>query len=360
MLILGDIACPTKEHAAHLKAIVAKHSNIFSKETILLNLEGLIADDLSLATNSPVLFNHSSVLESFPDDSILLAALANNHILDLPHNYDETTQKLSAKNIQYFGAEKSKTGAQKSIQITENGKKIVLINACWDFLLYHQKNPSEGIYINTIAENKILNQVHSIKSTDPEAHIVIYFHWSFDLEILPFPMYRQFAMDLIDAGVNLVVGAHSHCVQGGETYKEGYIVYGLGNFYLPSHTFANGTLKYPEMSKRQLVLQWNSETNQLRCQWFDYSLNDGKHDLNYITSEDFSESKILKNYSPFQGMEHKEYIAFFKKNRRKKIAIPLFKDYKNRFSNKANMVLLKTRATIARRMAILGIIKWQN
>ncbi|MBK8078814.1 MAG: CapA family protein [Saprospiraceae bacterium] len=33
-----------------------------------------------------------------------------------------------------------------------------------------------------------------------------------------------------DEGVNFIVGCHSHCVQGGEKYKDGYIVYGLGNF----------------------------------------------------------------------------------------------------------------------------------
>jgi len=360
MLILGDIACPTKEHSANFKQILANHKDIFSNEVLVFNFEGLIADDFSLATTSPVLFNHSSILDSFHENTVLVAALANNHILDLPNNYNDTIQKLKAKDIQYLGAGKTKIEAQNTIQLIEKGKKVFVINACWDFLLYHQKNPSGEVHINTINEIAILKEVALIKLNNPEACIVAYFHWSFDLEVLPFPMYRQFAIDLIDAGVNIVVGAHSHCVQGGESYKEGYIVYGLGNFYLPSHTFANGTLKYPEMSKRQLVLQWDLETNKLQCHWFDYNMGNNKHSLEHIASENFLASKILISYSPYQGMKHQEYIKYFKKNRRKKIAIPLFKNYKNRLSNKINMVLIKTRATIARRMAILGIIKWQN
>ena len=44
------------------------------------------------------------------------------------------------------------------------------------------------------------------------------------------------AENLRDSGVNVVVGCHSHCIQGGELYKEGVIVYGLGNFFIPWNT----------------------------------------------------------------------------------------------------------------------------
>jgi poly-gamma-glutamate synthesis protein (capsule biosynthesis protein) len=173
-------------------------------------------------------------------------------------------------------------------------------------------------------------------------------------------MYREFAKDLIDQGVNLVVGAHSHCVQGGESYNDGHIIYGLGNFYLPSHTFANGTLRFPEMSRKQMVLQWDWKTNLATCHWFNYSFENQKHIVTFLNSEVLSDSKEMKKYAPYQGMNHKTYVSFFRKNRRKKIAIPLFKSYKNGYINKMNMFVLKKRALIARKMAEMKLIGWQN
>lgn len=360
MIFLGDVASPTKEHSTNFKNILTQYDHLFSNQTIVFNLEGMIADEVSLQTNSPILFNHSSVLDAFPSNSNLVAALANNHTLDLPDFYEATIQQLKSKGIPYFGAGKNSTEAKKVVEIYEDGKKFFLINACWDFLLYHQENPSRGVYINTIQEIEILNQVQQIKKDNPEAAIAVYFHWSFDLETLPFPMYREFAKDLIDQGVNLVVGAHSHCVQGGESYKDGHIVYGLGNFYLPSHTFANGTLRFPEMSKKQMVLQWDWKTNRATCHWFNYNFENQKHIVNFLNSEVLLDSKELKKYAPYQGMDDKTYVSFFRKNRRKKIAIPLFKSYKNGYLNKVNMFILKNRALIARKMAEMKLIGWQN
>jgi len=41
---------------------------------------------------------------------------------------------------------------------------------------------------------------------------------------------REFAHKLIDRGVDTIIGAHPHVVQGIEVYKEKPIFYSLGNF----------------------------------------------------------------------------------------------------------------------------------
>lgn len=358
MLFLGDIASPTVEHSKNLKKIFEDNNAVFADKAILFNLEGMIADDIALEANTPVLFNHSSVLDSFDKNAVLIAALANNHMLDLPSYYSNTMDALEQKNVHYLGIGKSKEEASNSISVSIEDNNVFIINACWSFLLYHQKNPSGGVFVNEINIRHIFDEVKTIKAKHESPKIVIYFHWSFDLEILPFPMYRQLSMDLIDMGVNLVIGTHSHCVQGGEAYKDGYIVYGLGNFYLPSNVFAGGKLSFPEMSKRQLVLEWDIKTNFAQCHWFDY-LKD-TNTLQFIESTEFKTSNELKKYSEYQGLSHNSYIKYFKKNRRKKVAIPLFKNYKHTFINSISMVLLKFRAQIARKLAEKGIIKWQN
>lgn len=195
-----------------------------------------------------------------------------------------------------------------------------------------------------------------MKNNYPNSKIVTYFHWSFDLEILPSPSYRIFAKDLINAGVSLVVGSHSHCVQGGEKYKDGYIVYGLGNFYIPSGIYANGKLNFPKMSDLGWILKWDVEKNTLKNIWIDTSLNK----LKLINVEDFNDSPTMNKYSGFSGFSDEKYNEYFKKYRRKKILNPIFYNYDKSLLNNFKLNILKIRAKIARKAAKLNLINWQN
>ncbi|MBK8547872.1 MAG: CapA family protein [Saprospiraceae bacterium] len=84
-------------------------------------------------------------------------------------------------------------------------------------------------------------------------------------------MYRQWTRALIESKWQFCVGCHSHCVQGGEKYKDGYIVYGLGNFYLPNGVFAGGKLHFPDFAKVQLAFEYDVKSNEASCHWFRYN-----------------------------------------------------------------------------------------
>jgi len=250
--------------------------------------------------------------------------------------------------------------ALKPIALLENGLEILLFNACWDFLLYNHNNPDKGIYVAEIKEEELIMQVAKARSKNSDTAILVFLHWNFDLESLPFPLYRQFSERLIDAGANVIAGSHSHCVQGGEKYKDGYIVYGLGNFFVPHNVFANGKVSYPKFSNTELVLEWDCITNKAICHWFEYNYNGIDHALQHIGSENFEKSERLKEFSPYQNMSHTEYIQYFKKNRRKKILIPVYSDFKDVLTNRTYTFLLKKRAQIARILAKNNLIKWQH
>jgi poly-gamma-glutamate synthesis protein (capsule biosynthesis protein) len=50
----------------------------------------------------------------------------------------------------------------------------------------------------------------------------------------PTPEQRNVAKKIIDSGADLIIGNHSHVIQGFEKYKERWIFYSLGNFiFLP-------------------------------------------------------------------------------------------------------------------------------
>lgn len=358
MIIAGDLACPTAALSKQLTTVFKNHASIFNNKAIVLNLEGLLGEEDLLQATMPVLYNHTSVLDTLHSFSTVTACLANNHILDLPAKFNETIDQLKKRQFNYLGAATTYENSYTPVTFKDGEQEVIVFNECWDFLLYHQKNPTNGIHIATIQFHQLADRVRQSKLDNPKASIIIYLHWSLDFETLPYPMYRQFAQALIDAGAAVVAGCHAHCVQGGEQYKDGYIVYGLGNFFLPNHVFANGQLFFPAFAASQLVLEYIPETNKAICHWFDYKEADGNHSLQLLESQPFEASALLKKYSPYQQMTVADYLPFFKKNRRKKVLIPLFKNYQHKRRLKMLTTLLKTRATFARLMARVKIIKW--
>lgn len=360
MLFIGDLASPSAETSADLEKSFQKNRDLFSDKIIVANLEGLIYTKESIRTNEPILWNHpgaAEVLKKFGDP---VFCLANNHILDLPHEFEPTVGLLKQHGIPYCGAGLSKEEASKPVVLKEKDREILLFSFCWDFLLYNQRNPDSGVYVAELRELELLTEIRKYKEINPEYLVVVYVHWNFDLETLPFPMHRSFSRALIDAGTSLVIGAHAHCVQGGEKYKEGYIVYGLGNFFIPDYQFVSGKLSYPEFANTELAIEWDPFANEVNCHWFKYEYVNGSHDLNYLSGERFEVSDKLLSFSPFTGMSDKEYLAYYRKNRRKKILIPVYTDHRKLLRNRIYTGILKTRASFARFLAKRGIIKWLN
>lgn len=361
MIILGDISVPTQEHVQKLSDVLNKNSSLFAGKHIVLNLEGLISEDESiLKSSSPVVFNHPDVIRAFRDNGTVSALLANNHTLDLPKNFKKTVEILNNNQVSYIGAALSQSDACKPLFVKEQDVNVIFLNYCWDFLLYHQKNPSSQLSVSVYQEKKLIQQVIELKQKYPNHRLAVYFHWSFDLETLPFPAYRTFAQSLIDHGADLIVGCHSHCVQGGEVYKEGNIVYGLGNFYFPNGEYVNGNLKFPSWANETLAIEWDVKSNQLLCHWFNISGESSRFSIEYAGTENFGDGNKINQYSPFRDMDYKSYLNYFKLNRRKKKLIPVLKHHEDFYTNRIKIFLLKLRAKTARSLAKLKLIKWQN
>lgn len=60
--------------------------------------------------------------------------------------------------------------------------------------------------------------------------VVVLPHWGGEGDQCPTTRQQEFAAGLIDAGADVIVGAHSHVLQGAGRKGGAYVAYGLGNF----------------------------------------------------------------------------------------------------------------------------------
>lgn len=359
LVFLGDIASPDEKCSQDLKASLDKVRHIFDGNHTVLNMEGLISE-INTSTNTPVLFNHPSIVPVLNDIGCRAVSLANNHTLDLPDEFTKTKEHLLENSILSCGAGIYPLEAAKPVRFMAEDREIAVFGFCWDVLTQHQKNQPGVCCVNPLKPKTMFESVRRERANNPHSMIVLKTHWSFDLETLPFPMYRKLSKDLIDAGANAVIGCHSHCVQGGERHNNGIIVYGLGNFFIPWHTFIKGSIHFPDFARRELALEWDYRTGDANCHWFEYRNMDGQHRLEYQGSEEFKSCGRLADVSPYADMDMDTYIPWFRENRRKSKLVPVYEDHRHSVRNFTKDQYLKARIRFARFLARTGLREWNN
>jgi lipoprotein-anchoring transpeptidase ErfK/SrfK len=185
--------------------------DILSRDDLsVINFEGVLKDNVrDREPNKQHWFRGpSSFTQVLTEGSIELTGLANNHVSDYgAAGRKSTRQALEGVGIPNFGYSRLHIFEKDGIRIGFGGIRETTFK--------QDKNIPAG----EIAELK----AHG-------AHFIVY-TCHFGEEYQPVNgLQREMARAVIDAGADIVVGAHSHTVQGIERYKKGLIVYSLGNF----------------------------------------------------------------------------------------------------------------------------------
>jgi len=84
--------------------------------------------------------------------------------------------------------------------------------------------------------------------------VIVSLHWGYERERYPLPYQRIMAHDIVDAGASLVLGHHSHVLQGIEEYAETPIAYSLGNFIFPEFKYKQFDLRQPPEHRECVML----------------------------------------------------------------------------------------------------------
>lgn len=334
MIFVGDIAIPTA--ACGEPPLTERY---FGASTLVANLEGAIRHE-GVEPRGTHLYNDRSVLAYLQRNHVRLVSLANNHIVDIDRSPRVTIRMLREQGILSCGAGDSLEEASRPVLLQDAEGDVVFLSFGWDIIGCRVASANKA-GVNPLSLDTVLASIDKAQKIFPEKPIILLMHWDYELELYPQPMHRQIACMAIDRGASAVIGCHSHCVQGIELYKSKPIVYGLGNWFFPEGQVFGRNVRFPDFALRQLAFEWVLSTQEMNCHWFSYNRRTGAVD--YDLSEALRESADIARLTPFAGMEHREYVKWFKHHRRKKILLPVYQDSRSYVGNKLRDVWVKAR-----------------
>lgn len=154
--------------------------------------------------------------------------LANNHIKDFgKKGLLETVETFKKAKVDTVGAGENIGQASKISYRTVNELKVATIGMS-DILpktFTALKNRSGVLPTNP---SIILPLVAEAKANADV--VLVYVHWGLDYDSGTQPRQRDLGHALIEAGADLVVGTGPHVLEPIEAYKDGVILYSMGNF----------------------------------------------------------------------------------------------------------------------------------
>jgi poly-gamma-glutamate capsule biosynthesis protein CapA/YwtB (metallophosphatase superfamily) len=166
--------------------------------------------------------------------------LANNHVLDQSETgLRKTINLLDSAKIEYFGAGDNATDASRAICLEKTvGKRRVYIIGGFEYRLNYDQNyqfyASENIPgVNNWRAAEASKQIKKLREKDPTAFIIAFPHWGQNYKWANNNQ-KTLGRELIDAGVDLIIGHGAHKFQEIEQYKERWIFYSLGNLVMNS------------------------------------------------------------------------------------------------------------------------------
>jgi len=139
---------------------------------------------------------------------------------------EDTLTALDDAGVPYSGAGADATEARKPALLEVNGLRIA-------FLSYNGVGEATfaGASSPGVARADVVWVRQDVASALTLADIVIVsLHDGTEYQDAPTATQRAFAQAAIDAGAALVLGSHAHVFQGWQSYGDGVIVWGLGNF----------------------------------------------------------------------------------------------------------------------------------
>jgi poly-gamma-glutamate capsule biosynthesis protein CapA/YwtB (metallophosphatase superfamily) len=157
-------------------------------------------------------------------------SIANNHTGDFGDEaFVEQLKLLREAKMPVFGGGHNLAEAHQPLVVDIKGIRVA-------FLGYNEFKPRSfeaGIDSPGIAwsvDEQVLEDIAKVRKEQKPDLVIPYMHWGWEMETEPNDRQKEFSRKMIDAGADAVIGAHPHCTQGTDVYRDKLIVYSVGNF----------------------------------------------------------------------------------------------------------------------------------
>lgn len=175
-----------------------------------------------------------------------LVSLANNHAYD----YGEaalldTMETLTGAGIVYVGAGRDLAEARRPVCYIINNLKIAVVSATQ---IERLDNPdTRGATDTTPGVFRCWNGDNLIETVREAAadndFVIAYIHWGTENQEATDWAQEEQAAALAEAGADLIIGSHPHCLQRIDVVGGVPVVYSLGNFWFNSKTIDTGMVR---------------------------------------------------------------------------------------------------------------------
>jgi len=211
-------------------------------DLVTANLEGLLATRGSPMDKSYLIRSHPDTGEILVEAGFDLVHLGNNHALDYGQAaLDQTLSALEYFGIGWVGAGSSRERAHAPEILDLNGLQVAVLGYAAEGWNGSEDVPSTDL-IAWAEPDAVRADVQAVR--DRADLVIVQLHAGTEYATSPSPDQVRVARAAIDAGADLVVGHHPHVTQTVERYKDGLIVYSLGDalFDIPRQAAMRGHL----------------------------------------------------------------------------------------------------------------------
>lgn len=192
--------------------------------------------------------------------------LANNHCYDFgTEAFLDTLDTLSGAGIKYMGGGRNIDEASRPVYYIIEGRKIAYVAAtrAEKYILTPEATDTEPGVLRCYEPEAF---IEVIKEAKQNADIVIAnLHWGTEDSHWLEDVQPETAYQYIDAGADLIVGSHAHCLQGIEFYNGVPIVYNLGNFWFSDYDIDTGLLGVTINNDNAMELVFYPATQRNSC-----------------------------------------------------------------------------------------------
>lgn len=192
------------------------------------NMETVLADDGTPRSDKLCLLGSPAYASILRDVGLNVMSVANNHFLDYgADGVARTLAHLADVAIHTVGGGENLQAAQHPLVVEEKGVRLGFLAACHQSTGVTEFASEATPGVAPLRAEHLLVAIAALKRQVD--HVIVLLHWGLEYSHVPTPEQVALAHAAIDAGAGAILGHHSHALQGIEHYRDGIIVYSLGN-----------------------------------------------------------------------------------------------------------------------------------